>query len=98
MQQEKANYVSEKTQTPSPLPSSLLGIQFAQDNNFQSRLSDHDPWSSMASEASPYEVQNELSPTPERAQGTEEHERTHILKRDPQGQSPKDGIQEATRR
>lgn len=69
MQQEKANDVLEKTQTLSPLPSSLLGIQFVQDNNLQSRLSDQDPWSSIASEASPYEVLNESATAPGRAQG-----------------------------
>ena len=71
MLQETANYVLDKTQTLSPLPSSLLGIRFAQDNNLQPWLSDQDPWLPMASEISPCEVQNELSPAPEGAEGQE---------------------------
>ena len=69
MQREKANYVLEKTQTLSSLPSSLLGIQCAQDNNLQPWSSNQDPWLPMASEASPCEVQNKLSPAPEGAEG-----------------------------
>lgn len=52
---------------PSPPP--FLAFSLPKINNLQPWLSDQDPWLPMTSEASPCEVQNELFPAPEGAEG-----------------------------
>lgn len=67
MQRETANYVLEKTQTLSPLPS--LSFNLPKINNLQPRLSDQDLWPPVVGKAGPCEAQDELSLAPGEAEG-----------------------------